>query len=584
MLRGIVFRRHNRGQHRAAAITNPAMHHALKFRHILTGFFLLGVTLGCSALGLGSARGAVWMGKPLDLRMQVKLDPGDDAAALCFTVNVFHADVRVSGEKVQLSTEPGQSPDEVSLRLRSAAAVDEPVVTIVLKAGCVQSVTRRYVLLADVPANDAILPPLPEADALPQVDTKTHKNPIRPPVPRLANPPTTAGAAVAPAAVAPAPDVARVIRKQRPLRTQTKPHLKLDPLKFTAERELVLRSSTELLTLPTQDVSQRAQAAALWRAINATPEDILLAARQFQSLQSDATAIKLQNQKNQAAVADLAARQQKALSERYSGALVFGLLVALVAAAGAAAYFWRASRNLDQAPWWDAERNPAEELEYNDDLARTTNPMVPSATPATPIAVNLHTPKASMTGDEVVQKRAAAVPTSGASTIEGADFQTSQTGSSQPVKVDALLDVQQQTDFFISFDQYDQAVVILKNYLAKTTDASALTYLDLLAIYHSQGREPDYNLVRQQFGQIFQAQVPEFSDFGQWSRDLESYQSTLSQIVVLWPSEKVLNFIEALIFQNPGQDKPVFTLAAYRDLLLLYVIARELIHSGVGPD
>ncbi|OIN92905.1 MAG: hypothetical protein AUJ20_05855 [Comamonadaceae bacterium CG1_02_60_18] len=559
------------------------MHHALNFRQILTGFFLLGVTLGCGALSLGSAQGTVWLGQPIDLRIQIKINPGDDAAALCFTANLFHADARVSGEQVRLSIEPGGSADEVSLRLRSAALVDEPVVTIVLKAGCVQPVTRRYVLLADVPADGAILPPMPEADARPQVDTKTHKNPVRPSAPRLANQSTTASAAVAPAPVASAPVVASIVRTQRSGRLGVKPHLKLDPLKFTVERELVLRSSTELLTLPTQDASERAQAAALWRAINAAPEDILLTVRQFQSLQSEATALKMQNQKNEAAVADLAARQQSALTERYSGALVFGLLVALVAAAGAAAYFWRARRDLRQPPWWQAGRDPVDELETNAGLARTTNPMAPSATRGAPGAVNLHT-AATMPSEGSGQERAAGASTSGPNAMAGAHFQTRLTESNRAVKMDELLDIQQQADFYISFDQHDQAVAILQNYLTKTTDTPALIYLDLLSLYHLQGREPDYDLVRQQFSQNFVAQIPEFSDFGQWSRDLESYQSALSQIVVLWPSENVLYFIEELMFQKPGQDNPVFTLAAYRELLLLYVIAREVIHSGVGRD
>lgn len=579
-----------------AAETNQSMKHALKLRLILTAGLLLGAALGCSALSLGRTRGGVWVGQPMDLRIQVKLDAGDDVAALCFAADVFHADTRVNSEQVRVSAEPGTSRDDMSVRVRSAALVDEPVVTIYLKVGCVQAVTRRYVLLADVLSNSTVLAPVPTAGALatavPAVGTgapvasittsvKSPGEAIRQWAPRVAARPLGAGKAAASAAVAAEPVVRSVVRRPQP--APPKSRLKLDPLDFAAERDPVLRASTELLTVPTEGGTRRAEAAALWRAINATPEEILRDARQLQTLQSDAAALKIRNQKNEAAVADLAARLEKAQAERYGNVLVFGLLVALLVAVGAAAYFWRASRSQRQPHWWGGIRDDVGDPEVDDaDLDRAPGHAAPPARHGVGVDVDLDAP-AAMADDWTDRKRNAMEREAKPSVMVGADFQTSETGGSRALKVDELFDVQQQADFFISLGQYDQAVAILRNHISEKADTSALAYLDLLKIFHLQGREQDYDLVRKDFNEVFNAEVPEFADFGQQSRGLESYQSAMSRIVALWPSEKVLSVIEESIFRKPGRDSQAFDLEAYRELLLLYSVAREIVDSG-GAD
>jgi pilus assembly protein FimV len=51
--------------------------------------------------------------------------------------------------------------------------------------------------------------------------------------------------------------------------------LKLEPLDLLVERDPTLRPSSELLTPVAENAQARAQAQALWRAINARPEEVL---------------------------------------------------------------------------------------------------------------------------------------------------------------------------------------------------------------------------------------------------------------------------------------------------------------------
>ena len=164
--------------------------------------------------------------------------------------------------------------------------------------------------------------------------------------------------------------------------------------------------------------------------------------------------------------------------------------------------------------------------------------------------------------------------------LESVDFQNSLSGAARAVRVEELLDIQQQADFFISLGQYDQAVATLRNHIADNVETSVLAYLDLLKIYHLQGRAKDYELVRHEFNELFNAEVPELAAFRQQTRGLEAYQSILSRISALWASPAVLDFIEQSLFRKPGQGSQVLDLEAYRELLMLYSVAKDLVLDG----
>ncbi|MGI9133234.1 MAG: hypothetical protein ACR2I0_04715 [Rhodoferax sp.] len=102
-----------------------------------------------SALTLGRARGAAWIGQTLDLSVAVQIDSGSSESALCADADVFYSESRQDPARVRVTQEPGAEPDSVLLRVVASAIVDEPVVTVYLRAGCLQKVTRKYVLLAD---------------------------------------------------------------------------------------------------------------------------------------------------------------------------------------------------------------------------------------------------------------------------------------------------------------------------------------------------------------------------------------------------------------------------------------------------
>lgn len=117
-------------------------------RRLLAGCLLLSLAAASSAATLGPNLRSAVLGQPLDLSMQLMLDAGEDPSALCLDADVFYVDKPLDKSLVQLSTEkPGAAPDRL-VHVRSAVPVEGPVVTVHLRAGCVQKSTRRYVVLA----------------------------------------------------------------------------------------------------------------------------------------------------------------------------------------------------------------------------------------------------------------------------------------------------------------------------------------------------------------------------------------------------------------------------------------------------
>lgn len=565
------------------------MNQAVNLRPILIGGVLLVSVLGCNAMSLGRAKGVVWIGQSLDVSVQVKLDPGDDVASLCASAEIFYSDSRVNGNQIRVESEAGLSRDDATLRIRSARLVDEPVATIYLKVGCKQVSSRRYVLLAEVAGEggSSFMPVAEPALVAAVTDGKSQPG-KRIPVKSASAVDATSvfsanGAVPTSQAVITFPIKASPVARSVLLNKSPAPgraRLKLDPVDFLADRDPVLRSSTVLLTLPAGSALQRADAIELWRAINATPEDIIKDAQRVQGLQAEVTTLKSQNKRTESALVDIKGRLENAQAERYENWLVYGLLAAFLSATGAAVFFWNRGRGGGAPQWWSEEPDAAPKNHENSPLSAPEQAVVSrlqgdgsgvdiDLSTGFPVAVNSGSVGGGKSTDHY-----------GLTPLDRVDFETSLPGTSRAVKVEELFDIQQQADFFISLGQYDQAVATLRNHIEDNIETSALAYLDLLRIFHLQGRQDDYDRVRKEFNHVFNAEVPEFPDFGQQTRGLEEYGSAMSRIMALWPTAKVLEVIEESIFRKPGLGTQAFDLEAYRELLLLYAVAKEIVEGG----
>ena len=164
---------------------------------------LLGGVAPALALTLGSLQGPVWIGRSMDVALALYAEAGEDMAALCLEADVFYADTRQDPRGVSLSFKAGLPGQPAMLRIASAALVDEPMVTLHVRAGCVHKTSRRYVLLADPPLDlpaPAPAPPLaasPPAPPAPPAASARASEPSPPAAPAIAAPALAAPVKVA---------------------------------------------------------------------------------------------------------------------------------------------------------------------------------------------------------------------------------------------------------------------------------------------------------------------------------------------------------------------------------------------------
>ncbi len=554
-------------------------------RRFVLGLALLVAASSSSSLTLGRVRGAVIVGQALNLSIQMAVDAADDVRSLCVAAEVFNGDSRLDSSRVTVSIEPADAAGN--------AVVDEPFIAINLSAGCVQTLSRRYVLLADVitdtvpePAAEvapgAAVAPAPSgpvttapATSQPTVTpgTSAAQRRTADASPRRPRPTPAPAATGAPAVAAKNESVGTVkVAPQRPQRTVVQPKLKLDPVEPMVAIDPNLRKSTELATTPAASPEKSAEAAALWRTLNAQPQEVLKEAQRLQGLEAEFKAFRELTSKNQA---ELAARLQQSEQQRNLGIyfyVVSALLALALVLAGILA--WRLRRRVEaQREWWEDREQVAKADQRLKAALGASSIGVGEGAGKDAANVDLDLGPAAVQVAAAPSASDATAPVKIAALAGRAGAPASSGKSDHP---EELFDIQQQADFFLSLGQTDQAIALLNNHIRSNEETGPLAYLDLLRIYHSTGRAQEYDALRVSFMRVFNANIPEFTAYGGETRDLESYRGLVPSIQAAWGTPKAEKMLEEMVFRRPGSKwDHAFELAAYGELLMLQSIAKE---------
>lgn len=616
----------------------------VRFRHAAATLFVLGFVLPASALTIGRPQGAAWIGKPLNIVIPLTLDGSEVGGSLCPQVEVVQGDAAMDERRVSVSLEPGAAPDAPRLRVRTSRAVEEPIVTVTVKAGCAATSTRQVVLLADPPPVDAALPSLeaPGEAARTASGTAPQRSPARVARAARAEGGSEVGAerrrASAPAVaarsarnVAPERQNAEAAARRRaaaparanaPAGASSGGRLQIDALAPLAPREAAAPApaavtgqaspsgqtpATATALPPTSAASGPARneataavapqpAASAPSVVAPTPEAVRDAQRTV-ALEQALASLREQTARNEQTLLEMRRELAAARESRYSNPLVYALVLLLLLALAALVWMWLASRRAAQSVWWPEGGGAAlarsSQVGGLDDAADTypgENNAGAERALAAAAATSAVASGAASHGvpSGFIDPDAPRSEDHPGSDLRHADFDApalpgQSPPSSRSVNTEELFDVQQQAEFFLSLGQHEQAIAVLSEYVADHPDTSALAYLELLRIFHSLGRMLDYERVRRQCQQALNVRVPSFDDFHQDAgRPLDHHNEVLQRIEEHWPGPESLPVIEELLFRRPGEDgQPTFDLAAYRELLMLYAMAQE---QPVGGD
>ncbi len=612
-------------------------------QRLLVSLVLL-ASLQVQAFTLGPVQGAVLIGRPLDVAVPVQLDPNETVTSDCFEADVFHGDTRQDPSGVSVRLEPTSLPMTALVRVTSRSRVDEPIVTVYLRAGCAQMVSRRYSLLADISSEPAA-PLVPRVAAVPLVEPSTASTarvatagagsaaPVLATKPRAEiNPQPSARSrgrsektrrtkpalskrqapvrpgpeVVAPRAPAPAGESVRAPTVLPATRGAGQSRLTLDPLEMLSERVATLESNAA--AAPAQVSERDAREAERLDRLEASVKSLLALA-----------------EKNEASVRDVRSRIEQAQADRWGNTvttLLFGLLLLSLLAIVYLLFRMRRPQEPDGGRWFDARQAP-------DPVARPAQSslseaaMAPVSSPAP-----LPTPTSLQPADRLpIEPTEPAVQRSGVrndragnaqvdvSLVEMSEStfdrlmqsgaahdavrQTRETVPLMPaetvplvasapavprarIDANALIDIRQRAEFFVTLGQTDQAVQVLEAQIAQDAASCPQIYLDLLQLFHALGLKADFNQLSEDFTQLFNTHVPDFAHFDQEGRSLEEYPGAVDRLIAAWPRPTVLDTLEQLIYRSQvgvAADAP-FDLAALRDLLLLHAVAQLVLGAA----
>ena len=560
---------------------------------------LLCVSLASNALTLGNLRGPAIIGRALDVTVPVQVEQTDNAAASCFEAEVFHADVRQAAGRVGVSVEPGGTAQSILVRIKSSALINEPVVTVVLRARCDTQAQRRYVLLADLPLTADLTSPVQigsASDASSSSSSSSSNSTSGGPVSAATN-----AAPVAVATDAPPAKPRRPARAKPPVKAGESPQ-SVTKTDARASTKGAAPSGQSRLQLDNSELFSDRIALLDQEQPDAAPDYVPPDQQKMEEMQGTIQSLQKAAAQRDATLQELKVRLQQSETERFPAWLVVVLAGLVLAAIAVIAVLWLRQRRAQaqNGAWWNESVGeaphttapPLDEEVSSVSLAPAPAPLIkpkvqPRHDPVRAFQPSSQWPHSKNFGVDVNEVEM------GESRfhqyLKSGEVQSAPTTPSDAVPPhvtlptseirDAALisELRQQAEFFVALGQTDQAVIVLEKLIRDSEVPNPNVFLDLLGLLHSLRKKPEFQRYCEEFNRAFNVVAPEFVRFKSEGRSLEDYPATLADVIAHWSGPDALACINAHVVRPPHQPPGgALDLAAFRDLLLLQAMALQL--------
>jgi pilus assembly protein FimV len=575
------------------------------------------------ALGFGDVRAAALLGQPLNIALPVNLSEGETLTSECVSAEVQAGDSRLPPGTVRARVTQGRDASEAIVRISTTLAIDEPIVSLTVSAGCPTRITRTLTLLADPPLVTATAPAVTAPAAPPSLPRPVATPPrveggaastsperaSRPAAPQRA----TARSAAAPRSAAPntveAADPTNQAAPSPPRRTAAR--AAPPPAAEAEARPRLQLDSGAVAAAPAAVLAAEAQASAARDAARVAEAAASAAQQRMKDMEGEVARLRADSKAQTDALVEL--RKQLAQDRNRAGGDAgwwMPALLALAALLGVTSLWlaWRLKqqqrlRVTQRDAWY--ERAPAssmapsvhsaqdddEEDGEDSDLRRLTPSRIPSTLPP-PVAAKPKLPATPQPAPSMFDTKAGGLdsmispPTMPAHTmvtLPSAALRIDDDESVRAVSVDEQIDLEQQADFFIALGHDESAIDLLMAHLRSNGGGTPLPFLKLLEIHRRRGDRDAYERTRVRFNQRFNSVAPEWQGDPKAGRTLEDYPLVVGRIQGAWPKPlDAMAEIEALLFRR-GAGSEMFELPAYQEVLFLYQTARDL-HQLSQPD
>ncbi|ARN20829.1 type IV pilus assembly protein FimV [Piscinibacter gummiphilus] len=527
------------------------------------------------ALGFGKVSGTTALGHPLNFAVGLRLEGDETLDAGCVTAEVMVGDRPLPADVVRARVVRSGQGGERRIRVTTTLPIEEPIVSVTVRAGCPERLSRAFVVFADPPHT---VPRLVDnetdiADGS-EVRGQSPFAAAASPVPRPARPATSGaseprrGSAASVQASAPA-------RRARgaAANKSSRPVLQLDPAEDSPYTEPTLRMTTTLGSLPA--------ASGVGGAPLPDPDDIRRQQDQarLQALEASVRQLREDGIARERALTALQQQAREMAAERYANPLVYTLagLCALLGL-GLVAALWLRRRDRAEAAWWAAAGHEVVAEARSVLGSDTGNEPPPTTRPAAiPVAAAEPAPRPPAAPAE----RPAPVPAPEPDSTEVYAVRRDVAGEPavaeprRPMSAEELIDLEQQVEFFVVLGQDDAAIDLLMGHVRSTSGVSPLPYLKLLEIYRRREEREPYERIRERFNRRFNAYAPEWGVDPETGYDLEGYPEVLGRLQGIWQMPSMaMELLDTQLFRRDAG--PTFDVPAYRELLFLYGIARDL--------
>lgn len=517
---------------------------------------------GAEALGLGRPQVHSALGKLLDASIPLSLAEGEQLADACVRAEVSAGEARVPAGLLQtrVEGEPGQQ----RIRLLSLVRIDEPALRITMALGCPLRLTREFNAFIDPPASAAATPAPAVAPAAPViVETprplaEAGPPPAPPATPRARPKPRPSG----PRLVLERPEVLVAVAPRPARPAEAAPEMELSP-----ELEAQITQLEQTVAQLRAEIEARQQAAAAPPAPASVPPQV-----------------------------PPPAPVQHTRASPYRDPMTWLLTLGLSLLAGAAAFYisgWRDRRARRELAYWRAlhaaevagmpPQPPSPGIappvvgeaaalpdEGQHQATRPQPRPMPMPMPWPPVSMAPETPATaetptSLQATQPLPAQAALAPVL----------------SQQFTVADELLDLEQQVDFLLLLGQQEAAADLLATRLARG-DAGAMHYLMLMELCQQRGEPDVFAELARQFEQRFGTMAPPWAQSLARGRSLDASPSVIAHLQVVWSdAAAAMQMLQELLARGAGPGTPHFDLPAYRDLLALYGVARDLFETGL---
>jgi tetratricopeptide (TPR) repeat protein len=311
---------------------------------------------------------------------------------------------------------------------------------------------------------------------------------------------------------------------------------------------------------PVDTLSERIKSLETTNTAKNTLEEVARDNQKMQQLQADLRILLDQAVKNEASLAAMRERLEKAESNQVSLTIVYLLVALLLLCVAALVYFVSRQPRLGAQDASTKPVKPQSADAVNNPSQQALDGEAPYSQ-AGDIDVNLLDLDDASFG-EMMGDKSVAMPTN--------------KSKHHNFNADTLVDIRQQADFLAKLGKVDEALEILEKGIHANPVESPMLYLDLLVIANNFSRKTDFRQFRAEFEKLFNATVPEFALFRDEGRKLDAYPALLEHINGQWDSPNVLDVIEACILRDPdATESDPFDLAAFRELVNMHAAATQ---------